>query len=82
MLPIKVAKNGVVFILKEKDSRVISQFKSITLLNVEGKSFFSVLSQRIINYLTENGYDGRGFRLPRVCGALIFDLGVNPTGQA
>lgn len=45
-----------VFTPKEKDSREISQFQSIALLNIEGKIFFSILAQRLTNLLLENRY--------------------------
>ncbi|KAJ8278107.1 hypothetical protein GJAV_G00083890 [Gymnothorax javanicus] len=44
------------FIPKEKDSHNINQFKSIALLNVEGKIFFSVMAKRMTNYLLANNY--------------------------
>ena len=45
-----------IFTPKEKDSKDISQFRTISLLNVEGKIFFSVLSKRLTNYLLKNNY--------------------------
>ncbi|GFN78864.1 reverse transcriptase [Plakobranchus ocellatus] len=45
-----------VYIPKEQDSRGINQFRPISLLNVEGKIFFSVMASRLTKYLTENGY--------------------------
>ncbi|XP_039516167.1 receptor-type tyrosine-protein phosphatase beta-like [Pimephales promelas] len=45
-----------VFIPKETSSTTISQFRSIALLNVEGKIFFSVLAKRLATYLISNGY--------------------------
>ena len=45
-----------VFIPKEQNSTEINQFRPITLLNVEGKIFFSVMASRLTKYLTENGY--------------------------
>ncbi len=45
-----------VFIPKEQNSTTISQFRSIALLNVEGKIFFSILAKRLTSYLTSNGY--------------------------
>lgn len=43
-----------VFIPKERNSKTISQFRSIVLLNVEGKIFFSVTARRMTTYLMEN----------------------------
>lgn len=48
--PIGVAES------KEENSKDISQFRNIALLNVEGKIFFSVLARRMTSYLLENGY--------------------------
>lgn len=45
-----------VFIPKEKDSREISRFRSISLLSVEGKIFYAVLARGMTSYLLENGY--------------------------
>ncbi|CAK6963971.1 hypothetical protein F2P79_011962 [Scomber scombrus] len=40
----------------EPNSSSISQLRSITLLNVEGKIFFSILAKRLTSYLTSNVY--------------------------
>lgn len=45
----------VVFIPKEANSKDISQFRNMALLNVEGKIFFSVTARRT-TYLLEKGY--------------------------
>ncbi len=45
-----------VFIPKEENSCTISQFRSIALLNVEGKIFFSILARRMTNFLMANDY--------------------------
>jgi hypothetical protein len=45
-----------VFIAIELNSSEISQFRPISLLNVEGKMFFAVMLRRITNYLVENDY--------------------------
>lgn len=47
--------NGV-YIPKEQNSADISQFRPISLLNVEGKIFFSVMAKRLTAYLLDNGY--------------------------
>ncbi|GFO00047.1 reverse transcriptase [Plakobranchus ocellatus] len=44
-----------VYIPKEQDSKRINQFRPISLLNVEGKIFFSITASRLTKYLTENG---------------------------
>ena len=41
---------------KEQNSTEINQFRPISLLNVERKTFFSVMASRLTKYLTENGY--------------------------
>lgn len=45
---------GGVLIPKEKDASNISQFRPIFLLNVEGTIFFSVIAQRMADYLRRN----------------------------
>ncbi|XP_016140413.1 uncharacterized protein [Sinocyclocheilus grahami] len=45
-----------VWVLKEKESHNISQFRGIALLNVEGKIFFSVMAKRMTSYLQANNY--------------------------
>ncbi|CAG5130209.1 unnamed protein product, partial [Candidula unifasciata] len=47
--------NGV-YIPKEQDSKSLSQFRPISLLNVEGKIFFSVMARRLTQYLMTNKY--------------------------
>lgn len=47
--------NGV-YIPKEQNSVNIVQFRPISLLNVEGKIFFSVMAKRLTAYLLVNGY--------------------------
>ena len=44
------------FVPKEKDSRTVEQFRTISLLSVECKIFFSILSRRLTSYLTSNQY--------------------------
>ena len=45
-----------IYIPKEQDSKTISQFRPISLLNVEGKIFFAVMAKRLTAYLTRNGF--------------------------
>ncbi len=47
---------GGILIPKEKDSVDISQFRQISLLNVEGKIFFSVVAHRLTVYLEKNHF--------------------------
>ncbi|XP_052218246.1 uncharacterized protein LOC127835860 [Dreissena polymorpha] len=44
------------FIPKEEDSSTLGQFRTISLLNVEGKIIFAVLSIRMTSYLLLNKY--------------------------
>ena len=44
------------FVPKEEDSKSLSQFRPISLLSVEGKIYFSLLSRRLTKYLIGNGY--------------------------
>ncbi|GFO34064.1 reverse transcriptase [Plakobranchus ocellatus] len=57
---IKISKEWMtaegVYIPTEQDSKGINQFRPISLLNVEGKMFFSIMALRLTKYLTENGY--------------------------
>jgi len=46
---------GGVFIPKEKDAS-ISQYYPISLLNAEGKIFFSIIAQRLSTYLLKNDF--------------------------
>lgn len=45
-----------VWVPKEEKSTTIEQFRTISLLNVEGKIFFSIISQRLSDYLLKNQY--------------------------
>ena len=47
---------GGAYIPREQNSTVINQFQQISMLNVEGKIFFSVMASRVTKYLTKNGY--------------------------
>ena len=45
-----------VYISKEQNSSGLNQFRPISLLNVEGKIFFSVMAARMTTYLKQNDY--------------------------
>ena len=45
-----------VWIPKEEKSKEIDQFRIISLLNTEGKIFFSILSRRLSKFLIMNEY--------------------------
>lgn len=44
------------FIPKEKNSTGINQFRTISLLNVEGKLFLGILAKRLTTFMVDNGY--------------------------
>ncbi|KAK0138094.1 hypothetical protein N1851_025636 [Merluccius polli] len=44
------------FILKEENSTEIKQFRTILLLNVEGKIFFGILARRLTTFMLDNDY--------------------------
>ncbi|GFN92197.1 LOW QUALITY PROTEIN: reverse transcriptase [Plakobranchus ocellatus] len=74
---IKISKEWMtaegVYIPKEQDSRGINQFRPLSLLNVEGTIFFSVMAPRVTKYLTENGYINTSVQkggIPGVSGCL------------
>ncbi len=50
-IPTSWRRAGGILIPKEKDSSEIGQFRQISLLNVEGKIFFSVVVLRLAGYL-------------------------------
>ncbi len=45
-----------VWIPKEENSKNINQFRTISLLSVEGKVFFSIVSRRLAEFLLKNNY--------------------------
>jgi len=45
-----------IFTPKERDAKDITQFKTISLLNVEVNNFFSVLAKRLTKFMTYNNY--------------------------
>ncbi|KAJ8334018.1 hypothetical protein SKAU_G00413370 [Synaphobranchus kaupii] len=49
-IPLSWIRAVTTFIPKEKDSRNITQFRGIALLNVEGKIFFTVMARRMTSY--------------------------------
>ncbi|KAJ8341252.1 hypothetical protein SKAU_G00335430 [Synaphobranchus kaupii] len=53
IIPSEWQRAVTVFIPKEQNSNSISQFRSIALLNVEGKIFFSIMAKRLTSYLTK-----------------------------
>lgn len=56
VIPSEWQRAVTVLIPKEQNSSTLGQFRSIALLNVEGKIFFSIMARRMTNYLTSNGY--------------------------
>lgn len=55
-IPSQWQRAVAVFIPKEQNSMTIRQFRSIALLSVKGKIFFSVMARRMTSFLMENGY--------------------------
>ena len=45
-----------VFCPKQENAREIEQFRTISLLSVEGKIFFAVLAKRLLTYMMVNDY--------------------------
>ena len=45
-----------IFTPKEWNSKTVNQFRTISLLNVEGKIFFAILAKRLTSFLTGNSY--------------------------
>ena len=45
-----------IFIPKEEGANTVDKFRTISLLNVEGKLFFSMKADRITDFLTGSGY--------------------------
>ncbi|XP_033747101.1 uncharacterized protein LOC117332324 [Pecten maximus] len=45
-----------IFVPKEKNSASLNQFRTISLLSVEGKIFFAILARRMTTYMTSNEY--------------------------
>jgi len=56
------------FVPKEEDSKEISQLRTISLLNVEGKIFFAVLARRLTTYMTGNSYVDTSVQKGRIPG--------------
>ena len=77
-----------IFVPKEKDSKHVSQFRTISLLNVEGKIYFAILAKRLTTYLMVNQYidtsvqKRRSTRIPWVCGTHQCYQPVNKGGES
>ncbi len=56
IIPKAWRRAGGILFPKEKNSSTIHQFHQISLLNVEGKIFFSVVAQRLSAFLKKNNY--------------------------
>ena len=68
IIPVNWRRATGVLIPKDKNSTEISQFRPISLLNVEGKIFFSVLAQRMSRYLLSNGLIDTGTQKAGISG--------------
>ena len=58
---------------KEEGGKLVEKFRKISLLNVEGKIFFSLKSDRITNFVINNGYINTSIKkggIPRVAGCI------------
>lgn len=60
-----------VWILKENNSTKLEQFRSISLLGVKGKIFFSVLAKRMTVFLLKNGYIGTSVQRGGIPGVVM-----------
>jgi len=67
-IPRAWCRAGGVVIPKEKESLDFSQFRMISLLNVEGKILFSVVAQRIASYLEKNSLIDTTVQKARILG--------------
>ncbi|XP_052271949.1 uncharacterized protein LOC127872660 [Dreissena polymorpha] len=45
-----------IFTPKERNYKTVNQFRTISLLNVDGKIFFAILARRLTSFLTGNAY--------------------------
>ena len=45
-----------VFIPKEEGAKTVEKFRTISLLNVEGKLYFAMRADRLMSFVLENGY--------------------------
>ncbi|KAL7833617.1 hypothetical protein AOLI_G00285770 [Acnodon oligacanthus] len=62
-----------VWIPKEEESKTIDQFRTISLLSVEGKIFFCIVARRLTDYLLRNLYIDTSVQkggIPKVPGCL------------
>ncbi|KAL7850072.1 hypothetical protein SRHO_G00194210 [Serrasalmus rhombeus] len=62
-----------VWIPKEEESKTIDQFRTISLLSVEGKIFFSIVARHLTDYILRNSYIDTSVQkggIPKVLGCL------------
>ena len=45
-----------IYLPKEEESKEIGQFRTISLLNVDGKIYFGILAARVMGFVQANGY--------------------------
>ena len=55
VVPLSWNKVDSVYIPKEENSSTLSQFRPISLLNVEGKILFEILAEKLSTFVLENG---------------------------
>lgn len=56
VIPSEWQRTVTVLIPKEQNSSTLGRFRSIALLNVKGKIFFSIMARRMTSYVTSNEY--------------------------
>ena len=62
-----------IFIPKEDDAKAVEKFRTISLLNVEGKLFFALKADRITDFVTKNNFINTSIQkggIPKVSGCL------------
>ena len=65
---------------RKKDFKDTNQFRTISLLTVEGKIFFSILSKRLKNYLLKNNYGDTSVPkggLPGISGYIVHTSAIS-----
>ena len=45
-----------IYLPKEEESKILGQFRPISLLNIDGKVMFGIIANRIVKFVQSNGY--------------------------
>lgn len=83
-IPSEWQRAVAVSIPKQQNAKIIEQFRSIALLNVEGKIFFSVMVKKNVHLLHGEQLhqcqlpESRDSRFSLLCRACFYDLGTDP----